>query len=594
LIGTVLRVRYELSQSLGEHPLFDVYVAKDRLQTKDVCVRVIKPPYSAEPEFLERLTSVVQSVSSVIHHNLERLYTVDGDDRAVFLVSELSRGTSLRERLRKLGSLSVPVSVGTAVVVCDAVQALHDARFAHGDIGAHNVVIAADGEAKVQLGAIWQAYSFSQTAGQAVLPQMAAYMAPEISRGSMPSPRSDVYSIGVLLYEMLAGRLPYHADSVAALSQKHANDAVPNVRMLNPSVPVVLAEIVKKAMAKDPGLRYASAGDMVADLRVLQNALKHGKTLTWPIREEAIPDEAPPVAPRMSAVRGGAQDSVSDMANAKGKGGKGAKAKKQPRQKEEDFSDVPIWLRYLIVVFASVVGVMVVGYLVYNMNKPKTIKVPDVRRLTVSEATSRLQALGLDVYISRRVTSDTIPAEHVVSSWPQPGEMSKERSKVGIVVSLGSDFVQVPKITGETLARAKEILATVSLEVSDVIEEVETNDHKPGTIIGQDPKAGTKILRSSAIKLKVAKKKEENKDANKKYVYEIDLPVTGTTLPVVVRIDMEDSRGKRQVYRQNHEPEDNISLHVEGFGPRIKLIVYYDDQQVAEKVVTAEEAIGGE
>lgn len=581
MIGTVLRVRYEITQVLTETALFQVFAAKDRLHGREVCVRLLKAPYSHEPEFVERLSSTIQTVFPIQQPNLERLYSVDGEEGEPFIVSELSRGTTLSERLRKLGSLSVAVSVETAVVICEAVQALHSNKLCHGDIGAHNVVISPEGEAKVQMAGVWQAYSFSQTAGEAVLPLMAQYLAPEVSRGSMPSVRSDVYSIGVLLYEMLSGRLPFHADNPATMAMKHVSEAAPNVRMMNPSVPVVLAEIVRKTMAKDPQMRYENAGDLLSDLRILQDALKFGRTLTWPIREENQYEVEPvQVAPKMSVAR----------EETKPKPVKQTKEGKPKREKDD--SDVPTWLKMLIAFFAGLMAVMVIIWFVYNINKPKVIRIPDTRRLTFSEAMTRFGDLNLKVRVAKRRIHESIPAEHVITSSPAPGEQAKEGSTVSLYISLGSEYVEVPKVVGETLDQAKAMLGSLNLEVSSDVEEV-TSTKPPGTVLEQDPKPGTKSLRTSSVRLKVAKRKGGMvvKNPNIKYTYNFRITLAGVQFPVEVKVVMTDAKGSRTIHQQTHDPEEIVDLIAEGFGEKATLRIYYDGAQMLEREVDAEDVV---
>lgn len=581
MIGEVFRSRFELTQDLGESPLFHAFAAKDQLQGRDVCVRVLKAPFKDEHEFLRELARVVRQVANITNPGLERLHAADGDSSEPFVVSELAKGTSLLERLKKLGSLSVPVAVQTSIAVCEAVEALHLSGVVHGDIGSHNVAVGAEGELKVQLYGIWQAYASSASAGASMLPLMAPYLAPEIGKGGFPTPQSDVYAIGVLLYEMLSGRYPFHAETPVAMAIKHATDSTPNVRMMNPSVPVVLAEIVKKAMAKEPNERYRDAGDMVSDLRILQDALRFGRTLNWPIRVESKPSPAPPVAPKMSAIREPKKKDPDQPAS------------EEHYYEEEETADVPGWIKALIILFAGILATLVVFWVVFNMNKPRMVDVPDLQRLSVTEAMSRLDGIGLKLRIARRQANDQVPQDQVIEASPPPGEKVYEGSTVSVTVSAGTKFVAVPDVRGMTTDAAKAMLGTLSLTLDEDVEIVADRNIKKGDIVGQIPEPGSKVQRESKVRVRVSGGKnvkiEEDPSAKSKYQYSLRVQLIELTNPVTVRIDLTDARGTKTVHEADHEPEELVEVIAEGYGKKATFRIFYDGELVSQKEVLADE-----
>lgn len=575
MIGQVLRNRYELVLALGESAVFQSFAARDTQLGGDVCVRILKDPFRKEGEFVTKLGAVVNELSSYDHPNLENYVGAEQDGDTAFIVTTYSKGTTLTERLRKLGTLSVPVAVGTIIVICDALQALHLGREAHGDVGSHNVVVSAEGEAKVQLFGIWKSYSASATAGHVILPQMAPYLAPEIGRGAYPSPASDVYSVGVLLYELLSGRYPFNADSAIALAMKHANESAPNVRMMNPSVPVVLAEIIKKAMAKESEFRYKDAGDLATDLKVLQDALRFGRTLTWPLRDDPMPVvEQHPVAPAMSAIR-------SEIKPTERKDRKSEKKERKELFREEP--DVPVWLKTAIAFCAGLFSLIVTLWVVFNMNKPKLITMPDLTRLSFSEASGRLNELGLKPRVAARRSDESIPAEQVISANPPKGQEAFEGSSVSLVVSTGSKFVVVPAVKGESIDRAKAMLQSLNLTVLDEIIEVNDRKAQKGAVLGTEPDAGTKVERTTEVRLKVsAGTKDPDQDANnaKSYVYDIEVTLTGIVDPVKLRVEMTDARSTRIIHEANHDPDETVSITAVGKGASVVIKIYYDNELV--------------
>ncbi|MCC7434750.1 MAG: PASTA domain-containing protein [Methanoregulaceae archaeon] len=574
MIGTVLRGRYELAIDQGESPLFHSFAARDRLHGRDVGIRLIREPYAREQDFIAKLREVASNLAGVQSVGLERLFGVDEAADAPFLVSELAKGTPLLERLRKLGTFSVPVAVELSIAVAEALQTLHGAGFVHGDVGSHTVVTGPEGEVKLQMAGVWQAYSSSGTAGMAMLPVMAPYLAPEIASGGMPSPASDVYAAGVLLYEMLSGRYPFYAETPVAMALKHSTDAVPNVRMMNPSVPVALAEIIKKAMAKSPLDRYRDAGDLLSDLRILQDALRFGRTLTWPIREESKPTPPPPVAPKMSAIR---QD-----------------AKEEEDYEEPESGDIPGWFKSLIAFFAGLLVLMVIAWMVFNLKKPATVQVPDLTRLSVTESLSRLEGMGLKLRIGRRMSNEQIPKDQVLDQNPPANEKVYEGSSVSVTVSMGSKFVDVPDVRGLTVDQAKTMLGSLDLGLEPDVEMVRDSEAKPGTILSQEPMPKQKLQRLGKLRVKVATDKEtpeEAKDARTKYQYTIRVPLTGLETRIRLRVDLTDARGTRTIHEQEHDPESVVEVMAEGYGKTALFRIYYDDELVAEKSVEAEQAV---
>lgn len=572
MIGQVLRNRYELVLALGETAVFQSFAARDTQLGGDVCVRILRDPFAKEGEFVTKLGAVVSDLTSFDHANLESYIGVERDGDTPFLVTHYSKGTTLTERLRKLGTLSVPVAVGTVIVICEALQALHLAREAHGDVGSHNVVVSAEGEAKVQLFGVWKSYSASATAGHVVLPQMAPYLAPEIGRGAYPSPTSDVYSVGVLLYELLSGRYPFNADSAIALAMKHANEQAPNVRMMNPSVPVVLAEIIKKAMAKEPEHRYRDAGDLAVDLKVLQDALRFGRTLTWPLRDEPTPVvEQHPVAPAMSAIRAELKTGKEEKRR--------EKREKDPFREEPD---VPVWLKVAIAFCAGLFTLIVTLWVVFNMNKPKLIEVPDLTRLSFSEASSRLTELGLKPRIQTRRSDENIPAEQIIAATPGKGAKAFEGSSISLIVSTGSRYVVVPEVKGVTLDRAKAMLQSLNLTVLDEIIEVNESKAQKGAVVGTEPPAGEKVERSSEVRIKmnVGEKNADTGESARKYVYDIEVTLTGLEASVKLKVEMTDARGTRVIHQADHEPDETVQITAVGAGPEVTLKIYYDNELV--------------
>lgn len=572
MIGSVLRVRYEVTGLVQEGPVFTTYTARDRVQNKDASVRVLDSKFTEAP-FSQSLAEVVSSWSNVEHPNLQRLTALDSDGDHTFVVGDAPFGQSLLERIRKLAPFTAPTSVAIAIGICEALAAIHEAGKVHGDVGAHNVNVNANQEAQLEAAGLWEAYGASTGAGAAMLGLMAPYLAPEVSSGDMPSARSDVYGVGIILFELLTGRSPYVADKPLATAVRHGTQPTPSVRDSNPSIPSVLNEIILQAMAKDPNYRYANAGAMLKDLRMLQDAMRFGRTLSWPLTVGVEASSEPAsVAPRMSAV-------------------------KDPEPKRERIdaaeSDVPTWLKVTIAFLMGFLALMVLAYVVFNMRKPQTVNVPELRRLSIAEARDRLNGLKLNLKEAESRPNEEIPDGQIIESSPAGGRKVFEGAEINVVVSAGSKFVEIPDIRGLNMDKAKMLLASVGLELDPDVRKERKRDAEPGMIIESSPARGRKVLRGTRITVTVASDRRESQEdppvrVGDKYLYTVKIKTSGLTDQVLVRVDITDDSGTRTVHEDPHMPDEEFTIEAEGYGSKATFTIYYD----GELVKTVEKSSG--
>jgi eukaryotic-like serine/threonine-protein kinase len=577
MIGDVLRVRYELTAQLVEGPIFTQYAARDRLLDREVCVRLAKPTFSGTREFVEALSGVIARHRSIHHPGIEEIVDVEEDGARVFLVGELSKGSVLSDRIRRLAPFSVPVSVSTAISILEPLDALHRAGLLHGDIGSHNVIIGFDGSAKLQQAGLWETYGAHPAAGAAVLAQMAPYLSPEVRGGEMPSTRSDVYAAGVVLWELLSGRKPYHGDTNAAIAAQQAILGTPSVRTMNPSVPMVLDEIVKKAMARDPEERYATAGEMLSDLRMLHDALRFGRSLTWPIGAAAAAKPKPtpePVAPKMSALR--PDDEERDEARLR-------------RQQERD---VPIWMIGSIIFFGAVLLSLIGVWALFNLNKPQLVAVPNIRGLTAHEARETLGTMKLEMRVQGREPNEKIEADKILDVNPEPGARVREGSQIGVVLSSGSRFVEVPDLRNTTLDKARSVLGNLNLELHRDVGEVSDPKIPFGQIARQTPPPKAKVERMSSVRVSVSTgpAPRATRARDNVYEYTLRLRLTDIDRRVLLRVAMQDDRGTRTILENTmQEPGTEIVLSRTGEGQEVIFFIYYDDELVKQVTQSAGE-----
>lgn len=570
MIGTILRIRYELLEQQAQTPLFTVFRARDRVNNREVVVKTLGKPFCDEPEFVSALRAVVEKLQRVQYAGLERLVEVDEHDGLPFIVAEPTYGTLLSERISRLAPFSVPVAVGMAIRICDGLAALHASGLHHGDLNSSQIAVGTDGSVCLLNPCLWESYSKSKYAGGAVLDSMAPYLSPEISAGGLPSPASDVYSVGVLLYELLTGRKPFRGDSPLTYAAAHASKSIPSPRALNASIPVALDQIVIKALAKSPSDRYRSAAELLSDLRMLQDALRFGRPLGDGLAAAQTAPK-PTVAPAMNAVRS-----------------------RQRREPDEESApaDVPGWLRALVYAAAVVLLALVGAWIYFNVNAPRLVSMPDVVGMSVADAKTRLRALDLDLRIARSEPSERYSEGTILAVNPGAGDSVREGATVTAVVSTGSKFVELPDLRGRSLADARSLLEMLDLELDPSPTEVHSPDVPLGHVVGQVPEPRKKVERRTRVRLQVSAPRTTRPagDENKRYVYTLHVSLPSDAPTLTVRIDMTDARGTKTVYEDRHLPGDTFTVDADGYGSEVTFRIFYDGELVKQVTQTADVA----
>lgn len=576
MIGTLLRVRYELIQLVDEGPIFVLYRAMDKVTSREVMIRLIREPFNSEPAFVESLKSIVRELANIQSVAVERFIDVDEDDGTPFIVSEARAGQHFDERLRRLAPYSVPVAVSLGVQILEALVTIQNAGHVHGELTSRNIVVGQDGKATVLQPGIWVTYSHSRLAGPAVLPSIANYLAPEVSQGTMPSSASDVYAVGVLLFEMLCARPPFSGDTPVALAAKHLTAPVPSLRTINPSVPVALEELIKQAMSKDANVRYPDAKAMLNDLRIIQEAVRFGKPVSWPLTGSA--SSAPVSEARVEAAKSGPKKyeppKVTEEPIKKGK---------KQAQDELDVSDrLPRWLTGIAYAFVCALILMIGGWVFWSLTKPKQIVVPKLEGMQVAQAKQRLEAMGLTLREGRKEFSERQPEGMILKLEPGPGELVREGASVSAVISQGSKFVQIPDLRGRTLEESKTLLLGLDLQINDPIEKKRSRSLEPGRVMSTVPDARSKVERGTRVRLTVSADRDDTTSevTSSRGSYRLTITMPKDMDPVNVRVDVNDMSGSRTIHEDRHRAGEVFEVEADGFGDPVLFKVFFNGDLV--------------
>lgn len=469
-MANLIANRYEIIKSIGHGGMADVYLALDTILNREVAIKILKDSNASDEVSLERFRREAQASTKISHPSIVEIYDVGDDDNSHYIVMEYVKGYTLKQLLKKRGSIAPRETVWMMKQLTGALLEAHKNGLIHRDIKSQNVLIKDDGTIKLaDFGIAVLNNSMGLTSKDSVLGSV-HYIAPELIKGESASMQSDIYSLGIVMYEILTGDVPFKAETPAAVALKHLKNQVPDVRTINPAIPQSVSNIVIKATARDPKERYANVAFMLKDLIDC-------------LKPEHVNDETL-VLKTSSLIEG----SISDVNNI-GKVKKEINKKKQDKQ-TKSFSLIAIVLISLFSIVAIVILLIISGIL--NFKSSNTYIVPDVINLREIEAKDILTKNEIEIkYPILSKYTESIEKGYVVSIEPAVGSEVDKSTKVILTISEGL-FETVKDYTGLNIDDVKyELTKNPHFRVQ--IETVIKDDGEIGEIISQNIAEGSKL-----------------------------------------------------------------------------------------------------
>lgn len=489
IIGKTIANRYEIISQTGVGGMATVYTARDNVLNRKVAIKVLKDEFTTDEEFVKRFNSEAQAAASLSHPNIVSIYDVGNEDGIYYIVMELVRGKTLKQIITEEGALPWKWSVNIAMQIASALETAHKNNIVHRDIKPHNIIITEDGVAKVTDFGIAKAVSNSTITAFGTTIGSVHYFSPEQAKGGYTDAKSDIYSLGVVMYEMLTGRVPFDSDTSVSVALKHMQEPPVPPMEINDNIPQAVNDIILKAMEKEPMARYQTATAMMRDL---SRALKDPEGEF--VEEENFDDG---LTRRMGAIT---DDMLKQSATAN-------KKKKQKKGIAKFFEEHPkakgpkIVLICLILFVASIA----VTSAILSANEAKDVQIPNLIGKTEEEAKAELKELKLNY---EKVSEDYNADQEAGKIYEQspaytPNYKVKEkRTTIKVKVSKGTEKVTVPKVAGMTYDEAVKKLENNKLK-AEKIEET-SKEIKEGIVISQETNPNTEANAGETVKIHVS------------------------------------------------------------------------------------------
>jgi len=481
--GQRINDRYEIIRNIGEGGMANVYLAYDIILNRNVAVKVLRGDLSDDEKFVRRFQREANSASSLHHPNIVEMYDVGEDNGKYYIVMEYLDGRTLKSLVKRRGSLTVLEVVDIMTQLTSAISCAHDKYIIHRDIKPQNVMILEDGKVKItDFGIAMALNSQDLTQTNSVMGSV-HYLAPEQARGGASTIKCDIYSLGILMFELLTGRVPFKGDNAVEIAIKHMKDEIPSVRSYNEEIPQSIENIVLKACAKNPKNRYDSVNEMYDDIiHSLDDEHKNDKRIVYKYSEQDTLDNK-----EIKEIKGEVTDTLVNV------------PVKEKNVKNKKLNLAIIISALVLFVLLAILCFIIIIY--PKINEVKEVTIPDVSNMTILEAEEELKRQGFEIEDNYEYkNSSTIEEGRVISTTPIKGTTRKKGTKIILKVSSGKNTITIEDYTGKTYYEIKAALEAKKIYVTIDKKSVEDKTlYKENEIIEQSVEPGSELKEGEQI-----------------------------------------------------------------------------------------------
>ena len=538
--GQKISDRYQIIKAIGEGGMANVYLAYDTILDRNVAVKVLRGDLAGDEKFVRRFQREALSASSLTHPNIVEVYDVGEDNGQYYIVMEYVEGRNLKDLVKKRGKLTISEVIDIMLQITDGMSVAHDSYIIHRDIKPQNIMILENGLVKIMDFGIAMAMNSTQLTQTNSVMGSVHYLPPEQANGKGATLQSDIYSMGIVMYELLTGSLPYRGDNAVEIALKHLKEPLPSIRASLPNIPQSIENIIIRATAKNPKNRYSDAREM------------HNDLLTCLDEDRA--HEAKVVLPYPENTDEGKSKSSKKVNNEEKKEPKKIE-KKEPVENDEEGEVLAKKItkndlkkqNKLLIVLASIFTVLVVAIttvvvLIPTLTTNKEIVVPDVAGFTVDEAIKALQDAGFTVASDQqKIASEEIELGKVVRTSPLAGTERTEGTEVTLWVSEGDTKITLEDYRNANYLEVKGKLEALGVQV--LVEKKETTDEnvEENTVIDQTPAAGEKVSAGDYVTLYIPNVDKYPDFTNGTYTYDDVVDYLKKYNVTVNKVEKEDS-----------------------------------------------------
>ena len=477
--GQLINERYEIIRSVGEGGMANVYLALDTILNRKVAVKILRGDLAEDEKFVRRFQREAISASSLNDPNIVEVYDVGEDDGKYFIVMEYVEGKTLKQLIKKRGSLTLPEVVDIMLQLTSAISHAHESYIIHRDIKPQNVIILEDGRVKIMDFGIAVALNAGELTQTNSVMGTVYYIPPEQANGGKADVKSDIYSLGILMYELVTGHVPFRGENPVEVAIKHMNEELPSICEYDPEMPQSIENIILKAAAKNPQNRYSSAEEMHEDLKTALNKERFNEPkIIYEYKEKNFDDNIV-----QTPKRGRSQRNI---------------------ETNEDKEDKKI--NKALIILGSIVGILslivLFLFVIYpNISANKSARIPDVSGMTIKQAKTTLEDKGFKINSkNKKENSEEVEKGKVIGTDPKIGKSIKLNNKITLIISKGSKKIIIEDYKGKNYEEIKKKLEKHGINVLSITKEVsKTENVKEDEILSQDRKAGEKLGKGDTI-----------------------------------------------------------------------------------------------